>query len=317
MCWSRPTTPSPVFCWRPSPTRRPKSEFIAALADLGAIKKGEERLAGHLQSLYFTTCEKCNQQIQAQAFLWRKGEDAPFARIYECPHCGNSGEHPTTEEDKEHAQKIAATDALHRSRAFERVISLNDEDRIYAEEAIQHYLPRPLYVLTTVINRLDSLTLSPERKRALMALILLACDAGNTLWAHPSERPRPKQLSTPSQFREHNVWMMLERGVSLFAASGSPVPFEAWPKKIPESGGICIYEGRLKELAEEVKKEIPIAAVIGSVPRPNQAFWTLFGIVGWLACGARMRWIRTKLRCGAGATIGRGARQRCTRSSVT
>lgn len=261
----------------------PESEFIAALADLGAIKKGEERLAGHLKSLYFTTCEKCEQQIQAQAFLWRKGEDIPYARIYECPHCGDSGEHPATEEDKERAKKIAATDALHRSRSFERVVALNDEDRIYAEEAIQHYLPRPLYALTTIINRLDSLTLSPERKRALMALILLACDAGNTLWAHPSERPRPKQLSTPNQFREHNVWMMLERGVNLFAASGSPVPFEAWPKRIPESGGICIYEGRLRDLAHKVKKEIPIAAVIGSVPRPNQAFWTLSALwAGWL-----------------------------------
>ncbi len=261
----------------------PESEFIAALADLGAVKKGEERLAGHLQSLYFTTCEKCKQQIQAHSFLWRKGEDTPYARIYECPHCGDSGEHPATEEDKERAKKFAATDALHRSRSFERVVALNDEDRIYAEEAIQHYLPRPLYALTTIINRLDSLTLSPERKRALMALILLACDAGNTLWAHPSERPRPKQLSTPNQFREHNVWIMLERGVSLFAASSSPIPCEAWPRKIPESGGICIYEGRLKELAREVKREIPIVAVIGSVPRPNQAFWTLSALwAGWL-----------------------------------
>ncbi|MEK6751081.1 MAG: hypothetical protein AABZ00_02350 [Chloroflexota bacterium] len=261
----------------------PESEFIAALADLGAVKKGEERLAGHLQSLYFTTCEKCNQQIQAQAFLWRKGEDTPYARIYECPHCGDSGERTSIEEDRERAKRIAATDGLHRSRAFERVISLKDEDRNYAEEAIQHYLPRPLYVLTTIINRLDSLTLSSERKRALMALILLACDAGNTLWAHPSERPRPKQLSTPNQFREHNVWIMLERGLSLWSESSSKVPFEAWPKKIPESGGICIYEGRLKDLAQEVKKEIPIAAVIGSVPRPNQAFWTLSALwAGWL-----------------------------------
>lgn len=261
----------------------PESEFIAALADLGAVKKGEERLAGHLQSLYFTTCEKCNQQIQAQSFLWRKGEDAPYARIYECPHCGDAGERVAMEEDKERAKRIAATDGLHRSRAFERVVSLKDEDRIYAEEAIQHYLPRPLYVLTTIINRLDSLNLSAERKRALTALTLLACDAGNTLWAHPSERPRPKQLSTPNQFREHNVWMMLERGLSLWSESSSRVALEAWPKKIPESGGICIFEGRLKDLAREVKREIPIAAVIGSLPRPNQAFWTFSALwAGWL-----------------------------------
>ena len=55
------------------------------------------------------------------------------------------------------------------------------------------------------------------------------------------------------------------------------------PSRLPESGGICIYEGRLKDLAEEVKKEIPIKAVIGSLPRPNQAFWTLSALwAGWL-----------------------------------
>ena len=261
----------------------PQSEFTAALADLGAVKKGEERLAGHLQSLYSTSCEKCNQQIYARAFLWRKGESTPYARIYECKHCGDSGERAVTEEDVERAKKIAETDALHRSRAFEKVVALNDEDRFYAEEAIGHYLPRPLYALTTIINRLDSLNVSAERKRALTALVLLACDSGNTLWAHPAERPRPKQLSTPGQFREHNVWMMLERGLSLWAETGSTVPCEAWPAKIPESGGILIYEGRLKDLAQVVKKEIPIAAVIGSVPRPNQAFWTLSALwAGWL-----------------------------------
>jgi hypothetical protein len=260
-----------------------QAEFTAALADLGAVKKGEERLAGHLQSLYLTSCEKCNQQIYAQAFLWRKGENAPYARVYECPHCKDSGEKPTTEEDIERAKRIAETDALHRSRAFEKVVALNDEDRFYAEEAISHYLPRPLYVLTTIINRLDGLNLSAERKRALTALILIACDAGNTLWARPAERPRPKQLSTPNQFREQNVWMMLERGLTLWSETGSTVPCEVWPTKIPESGGILIYEGRLKDLAQIAKKEIPIAAVIGSVPRPNQAFWTLSALwAGWL-----------------------------------
>jgi hypothetical protein len=131
------------------------------------------------------------------------------------------------------------------------------------------------------------LKLPPERRRALTALILLACDAGNSLWAHPAERPRPKQLSTPNQFREDNLWIMLERGVGLFAGSGSPVPCEAWRdkerRKIPESGGICIYEGRLRDLAHQVRREIPITAVIGSVPRPNQAFWTLSALwAGWL-----------------------------------
>ena len=260
-----------------------ESDFKAALADLAVVKKGDERLQAHLQSLYITICAKCDREIQAESFLWRKGEEAPFARVYTCPHCEDTGERVATADDIERARKIKSTDGLHRSRAFERVVALDDEDRIYAEEAISHYFPRPLYFLTTVINRLDSLTLSKERNRALIAMVLVACDAGNTLWGHPSGRPRPKQLNIPSQFREHNLWMMLERGLSLWVETGSGVAVEAWPNKIPESGGICIYDGRLKELAQEVKKEIPIAAVIGSIPRPNQAFWTLSALwAGWL-----------------------------------
>jgi len=260
-----------------------ESDFKAALADLAVIKKGDERLAVHLQSLYLTICEKCGQQIQAESFLWRKGEIAPYARIYTCPHCGDSGERLVTHDDIERAKRIASTDSLHRSRAFERVAALDDDDRVYAEEAIQFYLPRPLYFLTTVINRMDNLNLKPDRKRALDALILVACDTGNTLWSYPSKRPRPKQLNIPSQFREFNLWIQLERAMSLWTQTASGVASEAWPQRIPETGGVCIYEGRLKDLAHEVKKEIPIAAVIGSVPRPNQAFWTLSALwAGWL-----------------------------------
>lgn len=260
-----------------------ETDFKAALADLSASRKGDERLGAHLQSLYLTPCEKCGSEIYADSFLWRRGEQAPYARLYTCPHCEDSGEREANPLDLERAKRIAGTDSLHRSRAFERVVALNDEDRIYAEEAIQHYLPRPLYFLTTVLNRLDSLNLTPERRRALNALILIACDAGNTLWDHPSERRRPKQLNVPGQFREHNLWMQLERGLSRWLETASGVTIEAWPQRLPESGGICIYEGRLKNLAEEVKKEIPIKAVVGSLPRPNQAFWTLSALwAGWL-----------------------------------
>lgn len=260
-----------------------ETDFQAALADLTASKKGEERVGTHLQSLYLTPCEKCGAEIFAEAFLWRKGEQAPYARLYTCPHCEDSGEREANPLDVERAKRIAGTDALHRSRAFERVVALDDEDRAYAEEAIEYYLPRPLYFLTTVINRLDSLNLTPERRRALNALILMACDAGNTLWDHPSGRRRPKQLNVPGQFREHNLWMQLERGLNQWTETASGVKIEAWPQTLPESGGILIYEGRLRALAEEVKKEIPIKAVVGSLPRPNQAFWTLSALwAGWL-----------------------------------
>jgi hypothetical protein len=279
------TVNNPITRFQLEMSARPPSEtdFKAALADLAASKKGEERLGTHLQSLYLTPCEKCGNEIYADSFLWRKGEDVPYARIYTCPHCEDSGEREANPLDIERAKKIASTDTLHRSRAFERVAALKDEDRVYAEEAIEHYLPRPLYFLTTVINRIDSLNLTPERRRALNALILVACDAGNTLWDHPTQRRRPKQLNIPNQFREHNLWVQLERGLGQWTETSSGVVMEPWPSQPPESGGICIYEGRLKDFAEEVKKDIPFTAVIGSLPRPNQAFWTLSALwSGWL-----------------------------------
>ena len=77
--------------------------------------------------------------------------------------------------------------------------------------------------------------------------------------------------------------MQLERGFNIWTETASSVALEVWPNEIPESGGICLYEGRLKELAQEIQKEKMIAAVIGSVPRPNQAFWTLSALwAGWL-----------------------------------
>jgi hypothetical protein len=260
-----------------------EGDFKAALAELVDTKKGDERLETHLQSLYLTRCENCGREIQAESFIWRKGDEVPYARIYECSECGDKGERLATQEDIDRARQIASADALHRSRALERVAASGDADRVHAQEAIQHYLPRPLYALSTLINRRDSLSLTPERQRALTALILVACDAGNTLWDHPSERLRPKLLNVPNQFREQNLWRILERGLAQWTKTDAGVPCVAWPNKIPGTSGICIYSGRLKDLAQEVKKEIPISAVIGSVPRPNQAFWTLSALwAGWL-----------------------------------
>jgi len=262
-----------------SPT---ETELKAALADLAVAKKGNERLEDHLKSLYQTTCAKCEQEIPARAFLWHKGEDAPYARLYECPHCGDSGERPVDLSDIDRLRGVAESAGLHRARLIERVAPPNDPDREYAEEALSVYSPRAIYVLATLINRLDSPGVTPERRRLLSALFLSACDAANSLWGRGSDRPRPKQLTVSNEFRENNIWMALEAAIEEWAGDGVPVPCVAWPNKIPETGGIILFEGRIAELASVVK-EAPIAAVFTCLPRPNQAFWTLCALwSGWL-----------------------------------
>ena len=260
-----------------------ESELKAALADLAVTKKGGERLEDHLQSLYLTTCAKCEKEIPARAFVWRKGAAAPFARVYECPQCGDSGEKPVTEADVKRCEGITATAGLHRARLIERVAKPDDPDREYAEEALAVYSPRAIYALATLINRLDMSGVTAERRRALSALFLSVCDAANNLWGRGNERPRPKQLSPSSEYRENNVWMALEASIAEWASQAAPVPIVQWPNKLPETGGVLIYEGRIADLASLVKSEAPISAVFGALPRPNQAFWTLSALwAGWL-----------------------------------
>lgn len=257
-----------------------ESELKAALADLAVTKKGGERLEDHLQSLYLTTCAKCEKEIPARAFLWRKGETTPFARIYECPQCGDAGEKPVTDADLKRYEGIASTAGLHRARLIERVAKPDDPDREYAEEALSVYTPRAIYALATLINRLDMSGVTAERRRALSALFLSTCDAANNLWGRGNERPRPKQLTPSGEYRENNIWMALEASITEWTSQAAPVTIVQWPNKLPESGGVLIYEGRIADL---VVKDAPIRAVISALPRFNQAFWTLSALwAGWL-----------------------------------
>jgi hypothetical protein len=258
-----------------------QEDLRAALEELGSARKGSERLETHLQSLYLTTCSKCQRQVAADAFIWERDSGALTDRIYHCI-CGDSGEHPANEADQKRAAGMAASDSLHRARALERVAAPGDPDRQHAEEALECYMPRAVYALITVVNKLDTLPLSPERRRALLALVLTAFDEGSALWAYPPDRPRPKLLTLPTRFLEKNVWMALERGVELWSSSEKPLRVVIWPEIPDDAGGVCLFEGPMRELAPRLK-DLSIKAVVTAVPRPNQAFWTLSALwAGWL-----------------------------------
>lgn len=261
-----------------------EAEFQAALAELATARKGDERIEPHIRSLYTTDCARCGRAIMADAYIWQRETAAPFARIYNCPHCGDNGEHPTTPADTTHASIAIA--GLHRIRAIERVSPLNDPDRPHTEEALSVYPLRAVYALFTLINKLDGLPLSPLRRRCLQALLLTTCDQANTLWAYPTSRERPRHLGIPPRYRENNIWLALEGSISQWATGDPEIPLYIWPKK-PEpeynnQGAICIFEGRLRDLITEISV-LDIGAVITALPRPNQAFWSLSALwAGWL-----------------------------------
>jgi hypothetical protein len=263
-----------------------ESDLRAALSALAIARKDDERLEIHLQKLYETHCAACNRPTQAEFFTWDSKTGQMLTKTYTCPTCGDMGERPASEEDLRRAALWAHSESLHRARALERIAAHDDPDRTHAEEAMRLYLPRAVYALGTVINRLDGIATSTERRRCLLALILYALDQGNSLWPHGGERPRPRQLSLPGVFREHNLWMALENAIGFWAAFSpagqAGVAHVLWPDEPPESGGVSIYEGPLREAASELA-EIPFRALVSIIPRPNQAFWTLSALwSGWL-----------------------------------
>lgn len=275
---NNPVSRALVEVWANPPST---SELQAALADLGAASKGGERIEKHIKDLYATPCDQCGQEVSAEYFLWEKQVPAPYARYYHCKNCNDSGERPATPKDIERSSSFSAS-GLHRARALERVVPINDPDRRHAEEALEVYLPRAVYALFNLINKIDGMSLTPHRRALLQILLLHACDQGNTLWAHPTERSRPKQLITPSRFRENNVWFALENGILLWSGAGNPVPLVSWPEHPPAEGGISLYEGRLKDVAPSLG-DLSITAITANIPRPNQAFWTLSALwAGWL-----------------------------------
>lgn len=273
----------------------PRAELQIALAELASAYRGTERIEPLIRELYRTECSHCGSSVMVDAFLWEHAEGgraaapAPYARIYTCPACRTSGEFPCTAGDIQRALQFNAS-TLQRARALERVAPHQDPDRPYAEQAINVYLPRAVYALFTLINKLEGLELLPERRRQLNALLLHACEQGHALWKHPPERERRYQLLIPPRFREQNIWLALEQGLDVWSAEGNPGRAEplrlfAWPvvagQELPLSG-IWLFEGRLKSLAESLR-DLDIRAVCTAIPRPNRAFWTLSALwAGWL-----------------------------------
>jgi hypothetical protein len=266
-------------------------ELQAALSELASVRKGEERLETHLLSLYETRCNKCRRMVQVEAYVWEKGAQVPSGRIYHCP-CGEEGEFDVNEEDLSLYAQITSMEILHRASALERVTRQDDPDRIHAEQALACYQPRAIYALMTIINKLDAIlpSLSREVKRALFALLLVAFDETNSLWSHPADRPRPKQLTIPTRFLEKNLWLSLEQAVRRWEYS-APVNLSEWQDSQPLTdhspgsdgmGSIYVFEGRARDIVPALKIIQP-GVVITALPRPNQAYWTLSALwTGWL-----------------------------------
>lgn len=256
-------------------------EFNTALTKLADAKRGDERLEVHLQSLYLSPCPGCERMIPASAYLWKKDESTPIARYIKCRECHKEGEFPITPEDLNRFP-IPGSRHLLQSRAFERVGLSIQQPSEAVKEAVDVYLERSLYVLFTIINKIEGLSIPTEQKKLLYALAISGCDEGNSLWPHSGGKIRPRLITLPGEFWEKNLWMALEDAITSWTEWTVRIPLTRWPEIIQEGNGITLYPGRFKTITDFPQGLIP-RAIVSAIPYPNQAFWTFSAIwSGWL-----------------------------------
>lgn len=258
-----------------------REDFQAVLSALGAVKRREERLELFAQSLYLTDCPNCRRQLPASNFIWKRDPLQMIKRTVNCPDCGGEIQADVQEAD---LQRLAALERspLPAAWALQQLGDLTIDQRAIAKNVIEVYLPRTLYILFTLINRSQGLHLPAQKRNLLYALLLSACDYGTALWQEKGGRTRPKQLSIPNEFIEFNLWQKMEEAASGWSMRAEKIELCRYPDSLQSQGGIYLYTGRLKSILP-LEEQLSPSAVFASIPRPNQAFWTLSALwSGWL-----------------------------------
>ncbi len=257
-------------------------QLCSMLTPLMTSTHGGVKLEDYLQSLYITRCPSCKKLIQTKGYVWIRGEKQPHWRVITCQYCGAEGEYSLTEDDSLQFDLINKNDKLHRSRARTRVALGLSEVFPGFLEALDCYLSRPLYIIITLINKLEILSPPAKQRIILLALMLELFDYGNSLWPWPLKSYRPITLTTPAQFFEHNLWLELQNSMSTWTHLDTRVSVSRWPEFPPESGGICLYQKKDLDSPDFVTRSQPKAALI-IFPYPNQAFMTFSSLwSGWL-----------------------------------
>ncbi|MBE0685006.1 MAG: hypothetical protein IH585_03320, partial [Anaerolineaceae bacterium] len=259
----------------------PLSLYQAAIADFGALKRGQDRLENQIKAFYISPCPDCLSDQTDVRYLWKKNQTTPFARELSCKNCGVNGIYKISDVDRENLNQVGNIQ-LHQAKVLQRIFPGSTDTPIAVKEVIDSYLPRSLAVISSVINKLESLPTTNERKDILEALLVHVFDYGNMLWGVASSRNRPKQISVPAEFYEFNLWNILENAVSRIRIIDNSIPFTFYPDLPPESGGICFYPGRISSF-KDIEKLPEFQVVATVLPRPNQALWTYNAVwSGWI-----------------------------------
>jgi len=253
-----------------------KEELGSALAKLASSYKGKERLQPLILSLYETDCPQCGEKTSASSFTWSRITQEPVQKTCRCSRCGEDTQGAVSSDDIQKALDFQENSPTH-ARALTRVAAPDDPIRFQVENALGSYTPRSVYALFTVLNKLTGSNLPAEETNLLEILLLHAfyrC-------SQPLD-PLGQDDEIDEFYREENVWFALEETLDIWCGEEDSLPITTWPTLPPQSGGICLFPGRIRELIPQLS-DIQLQSVVMVFPKPTPSFWALSALwTGWL-----------------------------------
>jgi hypothetical protein len=251
----------------------------SAFTHLEDALKAAHRLNENILKLYTAHCPTCGKAVIAQHFIWDRERGQPMEKHVLCPVCGeNAG--PLEDDDFKELKKLDAR-GLPFWLLHGRVIDKNHEDADRVSDVLEAYTPRAQAALSDVLLKFEAL--SEEDRSALRPALLAALDACTSLHT-PDEARYPSGLKPPARFVERNVWLELERQVSLLPAIPPSFPRVATIEElfVSDIPAICLLVLPARELVKRLpEKSIPL--VVTHPPLPRLGFWSLSAVWGaWL-----------------------------------
>lgn len=268
------------------------NDMQSALKLLGSLQySNSQNLEQQIRSHYQLKCPKteCSQALntdskahfEVERYIWNENESEPSFAIGKCDLCGFEGEIQLTQEQIESLPPLPSIN-LSRARALEKIDPRDTQLRAVMRDVTTYYTDRSMSLLQTILNRIANPTIPARQKAYIHALFLSAADRCNQLWSYPIGRNRPRQLSRPPVYQEYNLWLALEEACHQWSVMTEPITFRYWPEKLPQSGGVCLFSGRLRECSPLPEPDL-IDIVYSNLPRRNQAWWNLSGLwSAWL-----------------------------------
>jgi hypothetical protein len=255
----------------------------AAFTQLAEAHKGPRTLQAHIEQLYRTTCATCGAATVADAFVWERDEGALIRKFYRCANCGENQEAPTDEADQATAGQFERK-SLSYWLLLDRAAPGKSPHRDRVASLLELYTSRNLSAVNDLLLKSDGLTLAPNVRDVLDALLLDTLDRATSLRSPDAPTSQPRRLRPPARFIEQNVWRIFEQALAAWHLT-SPTPITRAPNLrdlldqttlIQSKSPAPIYLAPLS--SSQVGRDLPpecVSLMVLDPPRPDIVLWHL------------------------------------------